>query len=514
MSAKSIKKTGKALRRDRNKDYRETKSINDAMFKNVLKSGKGTKRRLTKSNERQLDLMRKSAEKMAASASREVRRQTRRHDRLGNAGGMLSELYSRSNKTLSTTASVAKQQSKADVKYGKSISTAGDYLLKLGQQGVREAQAGADYLAAKALQQRATQDTALIAEMRHDEEMLRLQAEIAAQAAKAEFERQVKLLELSDQLEDENAKKKNKTGTWMAMKNILQAATAAGAQARLLLTTDERFTTLKDYDPNDEADATALADFVSEIAGTLPTYIENPAAFINPIVNSVLAGGHPTRDTIKEVVYGMDPTGAYRRYGDKRDANIDKLIGGWYKTALGPAPPSPPPADEDEGGGLLPGVGKVLNKVDDAIGAVPSALIELVTGNDSAEQGRVVEDLGTGVDALATVAAGAGLGKLAGKGLSAAGQAIAKTFKLNVDDVLPNADDIAKQFVGSADELASAPAVIERAAQFARPEVAQQVLRAVSEGLVTEAEALQLLRAAQNTASLWKVITGNLSPLG
>ena len=183
MSKKSIKQTSKRLRNKRKSDFRATNDINDAVFGNLLKSVKGTKKSLTKSQTRNLHKLDKLEQNLQAAGKRTERNIGRHEAKMGSFGGMLSGVYSKQRAAAGAATKSGVNMAKAGQKQGSDIAQVGQDVIGIAKQGVREAQAGADYMASQGDNLRRSEDIKFVAQMRHDEEMAKLQAKLAEEAA-------------------------------------------------------------------------------------------------------------------------------------------------------------------------------------------------------------------------------------------------------------------------------------------------------------------------------------------
>lgn len=177
-----IDATERSLRRDRESDFRWASGSVDAIYAALGRTVRRSGRKLTAQNKRVLGAMQDLQRRQRAGGRRLAATERRVDDTYGLAD-------------TSGQFSVARAQQRggqavvdAQVAAGRQASRGTNDLVALARAGAREAEAGADQALAEALGARTEEDTALVAQQRHDLAMAKLQQQFAEQAQQKEFE--------------------------------------------------------------------------------------------------------------------------------------------------------------------------------------------------------------------------------------------------------------------------------------------------------------------------------------
>lgn len=177
-----VRATKKALARDRMRDYRVARDVNEAIFKNLAGYQARVGRRLTKQNRRLLEAMERVAtrgERLSAKTRDEVIRALFSGRLMGRGGA-----YGPARVTLKA----GEQVTEAQQKMGRGLARTGNLALQLAEAGAAEAQASAEAALAQALQARTAEDVRLVAQMQHDVLMAKLQHQLALEQMEKEAE--------------------------------------------------------------------------------------------------------------------------------------------------------------------------------------------------------------------------------------------------------------------------------------------------------------------------------------
>lgn len=185
---KSIRQFEKASAKDLRKDVKETGRTIDAAFGNVATTHKGTKKRLNSYNRGRIEQVMKLKDNMAKAGRRDVRRVKSREDNFGTMGGMLSGVYSRSEKNAEQGAKTGNVIAGAGEKLTRNLDETSRTALQMMKYGAQEAESGAEYALAEAQSVRAKADAETAAQMRF-------------QLAQAKMEHQLRIAEMEKQAE-------------------------------------------------------------------------------------------------------------------------------------------------------------------------------------------------------------------------------------------------------------------------------------------------------------------------
>lgn len=178
----NVRTTRRALARDRMRDYRVARDVNEAIFQNLAGFQARVGRRLTRQNERLLARMGRVARRGQA-LSRDLRAELAQ-----GAVGMMSDATGAAFAPARVALKGGQQVTQAQLKLGRGIARTGNLALQLAQAGAAEAEAGAEAALAEALQARTQEDVRLVAQMKHDVLMAKLQHQLALEQMEKEFE--------------------------------------------------------------------------------------------------------------------------------------------------------------------------------------------------------------------------------------------------------------------------------------------------------------------------------------
>jgi hypothetical protein len=182
---RDINKSERELREDRMADYRFADSREDAIFNALTRSLRRTGQRVSRQNERMLERMAALVARQRAGRRVIGRAQGAAVDSYGGAmAGEAADAFSVARTSARTGVQVAQAHERA----GEQGARNADRIVRVAQAGAREARAGADYALAQALDQRGTEDAALIAQQRHDLNMARIQQQFAMAQAERQHQ--------------------------------------------------------------------------------------------------------------------------------------------------------------------------------------------------------------------------------------------------------------------------------------------------------------------------------------
>jgi hypothetical protein len=173
----------KDLRGERNEKFHLAEDINSAIFGNLMTRTKGGKKRLSASNSRDMDKMMRLYKRTAQSGTTAVKQFKTPG---GELGAMLASAVGAVRGEQKKIAKSGKRVAKAATNYGKAIDSTGNVMMRMAQEGVKEARAGATGMAAEALAEQKQADVAMVAQMEHEEQMMLLQHQLQMQQIKAE----------------------------------------------------------------------------------------------------------------------------------------------------------------------------------------------------------------------------------------------------------------------------------------------------------------------------------------
>lgn len=192
---RAVDRDARSMERVREKGYSALNDAIDQLYANLRTTQRGHSRQLTRGNERNLDrILSKVANTRAAS-----RRAVHAYDKGAKPitdsryGAMLSPALNPLRKQVTQPNKRAVKAAESGARVGRAQANTSEGIVDIIRASAAEQKAGARAVAADALNQRTTEDTALIAQQHHDIRMTRIQAQIQAQQAESEFERSKKL---------------------------------------------------------------------------------------------------------------------------------------------------------------------------------------------------------------------------------------------------------------------------------------------------------------------------------
>lgn len=172
----NVQKSGRALRRDRESDFRVTSGVVDAIFGNLATTANGIGQTLGASNRRQTAALRAIARRTARDQNIVMRGAV---SDITNAYGAGFEGIARQDLGVAKATLVKKAQDAAAASdAGGAIARSGKDMMGILGSGIQEAKYAANYATAQALNYRAKNDEQLVAQMTHDVQMARLQAQL------------------------------------------------------------------------------------------------------------------------------------------------------------------------------------------------------------------------------------------------------------------------------------------------------------------------------------------------
>lgn len=192
---RAVDRDARSMERVREKGYSALNDAIDQLYANLRTTQRGYGRQLTRGNERNLDrILSKVANTRAAS-----RRAVHAYDKGAKPitdsryGAMLSPALNPLRKQVTQPNKRAVKAAESGARVGRAQANTSEGIVDIIRASAAEQKAGARAVAADALNQRTTEDTALIAQQHHDIRMARIQAQIQAQQAESEFERSKQL---------------------------------------------------------------------------------------------------------------------------------------------------------------------------------------------------------------------------------------------------------------------------------------------------------------------------------
>lgn len=309
MASKAVRRAKKTLRRSREKDFSTTNDVNAAIFANLMKTSKRSARRLTRHNGRMVDKVMAGKESLERSGRKSVRRF--RSDAQGGMLGGAEEVMAGQVKTAARAGNV---QAKGQAKAAKTIDRSAQGLIDIFKSGAREANASAKALTADALNQRAQADATTVAQMIHDERMVKLQAELQAEQARKEFERQKKLFGL-----EEKAAQAEIGNGFQAMKPAVTVFSNAVPEILKL-----------------SADGMSPTEIIASLVGSsIITQEDAQSPTIMSLVRNLSTNDQPGRDDIvEEFIESMSVSGGWASMNRKQRERMKKYISARLATTV------------------------------------------------------------------------------------------------------------------------------------------------------------------------------------
>jgi hypothetical protein len=190
---RQLRRGAKDMRRVRVRGYRALDKGIENLFGELASSQKGIIKQLTRGQARDMDLLLGMKARMRKGNSRTAHAFDAQLDAYGSGGGMLTAGQTAARKDVSADAQRSNAEAQAGVQYGRGIQKSTSGIMDILKQTTKSTGAAAEYAASEALQQRTTEDTALIAQQQHEIAMQEYAAQQAEEQAARDFARQKKL---------------------------------------------------------------------------------------------------------------------------------------------------------------------------------------------------------------------------------------------------------------------------------------------------------------------------------
>lgn len=172
----NARRSGRAMRRDRESDFRVTSGVVDAIFGNLSTTSAGLSRSMQGVNQEQVQalraLARRSAKQTRAASKGAVK------DIVQSFGTGFEGVARQDLQVERATGAKARTDAATAAQAGGAVARSGLEVMSIMDKGIAEAAHAADYATAQALNYRVKNDETLVAQMTHDIQMARLQAKL------------------------------------------------------------------------------------------------------------------------------------------------------------------------------------------------------------------------------------------------------------------------------------------------------------------------------------------------
>lgn len=220
----SVNRSARDMERVREGGYRALDSAIGRLYKRLHSTQSGQRRSLTAGNERSLEKILAATARGRAANRRTTHTAASKLDRYTDSKGMVAGDIARTGSRMLADELRAGKNAEAGATLGRTADRTAQGVADIFAAGAQEQEANANMMAAEALQQRTTEDVALIAQQRHDVAMQEMQARINARAAEQEARNARKMALFNHRLATGDLDETNSKLAHSAVSNLAQSA--------------------------------------------------------------------------------------------------------------------------------------------------------------------------------------------------------------------------------------------------------------------------------------------------